>query len=122
MKLCIKLGPWAVNLFLWIICLMPMSLHLPAPISRADLFYHGLSYALVTTAFLIGYSDKKLLICLGLILQGVAIEYIQPMTGRMFEFYDMIANSAGVIFAMLLWPLFIERLKSALFKKFNLPS
>lgn len=116
-----KILAWLANIILWIICLVPMELSLPAPISRVDLFYHALSYELVATSFFVAYAPKKFIICLGLILQGILIEYIQPYTGRTFEFYDMIANTTGVVFAFILWIAFVEKLKLTVFEKFNLP-
>jgi len=116
-----KILAWSSNIILWILCLAPIELSLPAPISRVDLFYHALAYELVATCFFMAYPSKKIFICLGLIFQGILIEYIQPYTGRYFEIYDMIANSTGVIFALILWIAFVEKLKLALFEKFNLP-
>ena len=116
----LKITAWMANIFLWTICLIPMNLKMPSPITRADLFYHALSYTLVTCAFLLAYPRLVKWILPGLILQGIAIEFIQPLSGRFFEEVDMIANSVGVIFAYLIWKFFLEKFKHALFKKFNL--
>ncbi len=115
----LKACAWISNLILWIICLIPISLKFPSPITRADLFYHALSYTLVGSAFLLAYPLRPKWILSLLIIQGIAIEYIQPLTGRFFEFYDMIANATGVLFSYLLWILVLQKLKLSLFKKFN---
>lgn len=115
-----KILAWLGNIILWILCLIPLELKLPAPITRVDLFYHALTYELVATSFFVAYSSKKFQISLALIAQGILIEFIQPYTGRDFDYYDMIANTTGVVFALILWMAFVEKLKLALFEKFNL--
>ncbi len=115
-----KIIAWLANIALWVLCLAPISLQLPAPITRVDLFYHALTYTLVTLAFLMAYSEKRIHIAIGLIAQGILIEFVQPYTGRFFEFYDMIANTTGVAFALILWLSFLEKLKLTIFKKLNL--
>jgi VanZ family protein len=115
----IKILAWLADISLWIFCLIPVGFHLPAPINRADLFYHGMGYLVLSTAFAMAYPQKKGIIATGLILQGILIEIIQPYTGRMFEFYDMLANTLGVVLGMIIWISFLEKLFHSFTQKFN---
>lgn len=46
---------------------------------------------------------KKLLIAIGLVLMGIAIEFAQEQTGyRQFEYFDMVAGAIGVICGLIL--------------------
>ena len=101
-NLLIKILAWLCNLGLWLICLLPLKIHVPAPITRSDLFYHGLSYMIVGLLYSMAYPRRIYLTSVLLIIQGIAIEFIQPFTGRFFEYYDMIANSIGVLISVLI--------------------
>ena len=47
-------------------------------------------------AFLYRRTPTRLWYALGFIAMGVAIEFIQPYTGRDFEIADMLADALGV--------------------------
>jgi len=48
-------------------------------------------------------SKKLVKIAFLLILQGVLIEIIQPYVNRFFEWYDILANSFGVVLGYLIF-------------------
>lgn len=105
----LKILAWLGNMALWIVCLAPIPAKLPSPISRSDLFYHGLSYTLMGLLFMSAYAKNwknQMIVALALIVQGVAIEFIQPFANRFFEYWDMAANSIGVLIGLVIYSLF----------------
>lgn len=48
-------------------------------------------------AFLYRRTPTRLWYALGFVAMGIAIEFIQPYTGRDFELGDMLADLAGVL-------------------------
>lgn len=48
-------------------------------------------------AFLYRRTRTRLWYALGFIAMGIAIEFIQPYTGRQFELADMAADALGVL-------------------------
>lgn len=89
----------ALNLLLWFLCLAPVEEYDPAPFSRSDLFYHGVAYAFVTYFFFFNQRVKASMIMLLMVIQGIAIEFIQPYFDRHFELLDILANCLGAILA-----------------------
>lgn len=68
----------------------------------ADKFFHALAYFSLMVWFAQLYHDKfqRYMIALGLILLGVALEYLQSFDpARMSELADMAANTTGVVLA-----------------------
>jgi len=64
-----------------------------------DKFAHLLAYAVVTLWFvqIYGSSRSRVVIALGLVLLGVALEFLQGLSGyRSLEIADMAANATGV--------------------------
>lgn len=90
------------NLALITVCLIPIPKGLPTPFSRTDLVVHFMSYLIVTSLFLLSYKKTKLVIAL-LTLQGILIEIIQPFVNRYFEWFDIGANTLGVIGAFFVY-------------------
>jgi hypothetical protein len=90
------------NLALITVCLIPLPKGLPSPFTRTDLVVHLGSYIIVTALFLLSYKNKLQLTIL-LILQGILIEVIQPYVNRYFEWYDIGANTLGVIISVLIF-------------------
>lgn len=69
--------------------------------SQIDKFKHFIAYGTLMFWFAQGFRDKPRLIIAGaLIAMGIAIEFIQPMTGREFSGLDMLANTGGVLIAL----------------------
>jgi VanZ family protein len=94
--------------FAWLVLLVVGSLLPRIPPAGAVMRFHGAAYV----AHGIGYAIlcalaawalgprsgcALLLTALGAFLLGVAIEYIQPLTGRSFDRADMAANAAGAV-------------------------
>jgi len=74
-------------------------------VSYFDKYAHTLGYFVLMGWFMqIYHSKKMLLVCTtAFVSLGVGLEFIQDMTGyRYFDVYDMLANSLGVMLALLL--------------------
>jgi hypothetical protein len=73
-------------------------------IAYEDKLFHLLTYALLMSWFIQLYQNWKLILlhATGLVLLGVALEFIQPLNGRHFEYADMAANTLGVLTGCLL--------------------
>jgi len=102
-----NIGRWPINVTLWGLCLFPLPKKVPGPFERSDLLYHAISYLIVFLCFAMKpekMDSKKLVkIAFLLILQGVLIEIIQPYVNRFFEWYDILANSFGVVLGYLIF-------------------
>ena len=78
---------------------------LPAPIKDVmlqDKVLHTLAYACLMGWFAQIYRHDltRLVLVVGLICMGIAIEFIQGTTGyRQFDVMDMVANTSGVVLA-----------------------
>lgn len=99
----INILAWTTNIILITISLAPIADKVPQPLERSDLIYHGIAYAGTAFLFLKAYQKKPIMISLGLIIQGVGIEFLQPQFGRHFESLDMVANGLGVILGLVLF-------------------
>ncbi len=97
---------WLANVFIWILSLARIGEYVPTPIKGSDLVYHGLAYSGLIFLYLKGYPKKMILILGLLFIQGVAIEIIQPYNGRFFEWWDMLANSVGLLVGWLAYSIF----------------
>jgi VanZ family protein len=66
---------------------------------QSDKVGHFLSYGamMLWFAFLYRRTPTRLAYAIGFIAMGIAIEFIQPYTGRNFELADMLADSIGVL-------------------------
>jgi len=71
----------------------------------SDKILHGAAYfGLGSLGWLAARSRVTLIIFISLSLGlGVAIEFVQPFSGRHFEWADMAANSIGLIIAIILF-------------------
>jgi len=80
-------------------------------ISNSDKFGHFFAYFLLSLSWLYAFKDyprkkfKKHIIVLLIISYGIILEVLQNAltTYRQADFYDIIANSAGVFFAAVLF-------------------
>ena len=71
--------------------------------NHMDKVHHFLSYGILMLWFSQVFQGKqRCLLLISLITMGILIEFIQPYTGRMFDPYDMLANSTGALAAWLL--------------------
>lgn len=81
----------------------PIDVELGLPF--ADKFFHAFAYFVLMAWFAQIYHDKsqRYVIALGLIVIGVALEFLQGFDpARMLEFADMLANATGVLLAFYL--------------------
>jgi len=73
-------------------------------LGQGDKLGHFAAYGLLTFVFCLIYDQRatRLAYAAGFILMGVALEFLQGMTGyRTFELLDMLADAAGVLAGML---------------------
>ena len=98
------------NLALLTVCLIPLPKGLPSPFTRTDLVVHLFSYLIVTGLFLLSH-QKKYQVAVLLVIQGTLVEIIQPYVNRYFEWYDIGANTLGVLTALLIYKSY-EAIKS----------
>ncbi len=99
---------WLALGLLWVAIVFTVSLY-PSPpdlssLTFADKIVHSLSYFFLMFWFLQIVKEKaQTLTALLLISMGVIIEILQGLSGyRTFDYYDMLANTFGVLVA---WPL-----------------
>lgn len=100
---------WLVGGWLLVCLVVYLSLapHPPQPVSfaQADKLEHGLAYASLSLWFCQLYfsARSRMIAIAALIGLGVGLEFIQGWTGyRLFDVWDMAANSIGVLFGFLL--------------------
>ena len=68
----------------------------------SDKIQHGGAYFCLGIAAWVSASNQRnltILLLLSFIL-GISIEFLQPLTGRHFEWADMLANSGGLALAV----------------------
>jgi VanZ family protein len=73
-------------------------------VSGGDKLGHFTAYAVMTLWFYQIFGTRRIrwMIGMGFIALGIALEYVQLLTGyRMFEYADMGANAAGTVCAFL---------------------
>lgn len=68
-------------------------------LAYGDKLGHLLAYALLMAWFVQIYQSRAWLLLHGvlLLLLGVLLEFLQELTGRYFEYSDMVANGIGVL-------------------------
>lgn len=80
-------------------------------VNNSDKFEHFFGYIILSLSWLYAFKDdltkqsKKFLLIILLIIYGIIIEVLQGVltTNRQADFYDVIANSIGVLTAVLLY-------------------
>lgn len=94
---------WRVIAWFGIAMLLYLSL-IPQPpslqIDHGDKLGHLLAYGVLTYCWaqVLTAKRQRLALALSFIVLGVILEYIQGWTGwRTFDYYDMLANTAGVV-------------------------
>lgn len=100
---------WLAGAWLLVCLVIYFSLtpHPPQPLifSNADKLEHALSYALLSFWFCQVYLSlrSRLIVIAALIGLGIGLEFVQGWTGyRLFDIWDMAANSIGVLLGYLL--------------------
>lgn len=95
---------WLAIGWVWVVVLVYISLmpNPPEPVRflNADKLEHALAYCLLMLWFCQVYvrRTQRLFSAVLLIAMGIAMEFLQGMTGyRSFEYADMLANSTGVL-------------------------
>ena len=94
---------WGIVAWLGIVLLLYLSLTPEPPntqLEHGDKLGHMLAYGVLTYfwAQVLTARRQRLALALSFIVLGVILEYIQGWTGwRTFDYYDMLANSAGVV-------------------------
>ena len=84
--------------------------------SNIDKLFHGFAYFILTLSWLIAYYKKpgeKYLIVICCIIFGIIIELLQSTMTiyRTGDYLDVIANSAGVLFALLIFNLISKKIR-----------
>lgn len=94
-----------IGIVLVVVYLSLADIHLPqAPSTLGDKINHSIAYGALMGWFgqLFMSLRHRLLIACGLIVLGVTMEYLQGMTAyRFFDWRDAIANTLGVVVALL---------------------
>lgn len=88
-------------------------------VKNEDKFYHFIAYFVLNTVWLIAlqpFSSKrivsKITISLGIIIFGIVIEIFQELITevRVFDVYDILSNSIGIIASYLCFKFFEKRI------------
>ena len=98
-------GAWLVVGTIVYLSLARLPESLPSP--GGDKTAHVAAYALMMFCFMQIYAVRtyRVLIAIGLVLLGIALEILQGYTGyRAFEYADMVANTLGVFVGWLAGP------------------
>ena len=82
--------------------------HIPVKITVSDKFLHSFAYVILTLSWFFAVKKShqqlrsKLLIVLAVFLFGVIIEILQEKLtdNRMMDYYDVVANSVGILLAL----------------------
>jgi VanZ family protein len=87
---------WLMVLAVWLLSLSPQAVSAPG----GDKLHHFIAYFGLTLLFCQWHrSERHWLIALTFAGMGIAIELIQPLSGRYFSWLDMLANVSGVLLA-----------------------
>jgi VanZ family protein len=96
---------WTLVLLIIYLSLTPTPIELP--LEQGDKLSHAFAYLVVMSWFANLYDalPQRVGIAIGLVLLGVALEFVQRCTGyRSFEVTDMAASATGVILGWVLAP------------------
>lgn len=116
--------PWVIGLnrilllayivLISVLSLLPSS-QLPS-VEVSDKIQHALAYAGLSVLAILGFANmaklKLALICIGLGLLLEIGQYFIP--GRFLDFWDLVANSSGVVVILWLWAMLEKRYLEAL--------
>lgn len=100
---------WLALGWLWVATIIYLSLtpHPTEPMHflNADKLEHALAYSFLMLWFCQVYQQQapRILVASLLVALGIGIEYLQGITTyRVFDYADMLANGAGVLFSLIL--------------------
>lgn len=100
---------WACLLAVVVLSLLPGE-RLPAVFAWWDKAQHALGFALLTGLGLLAYGRARWRLPAGLLLLGALIELAQGASGwRTGDWLDLLADAVGIVLALLLWRLFVDR-------------
>jgi len=85
-----------------VVYLSVFTLYIPKQtFNHIDKIHHFIAYGALMLWFAQSFGTaKRLWVAFGLVLMGIAIEFIQPITGRQFSYLDMLANTGGVLLGL----------------------
>ena len=92
---------YATLILVAVLSLMPVP---ETAVNVSDKVMHFVVYFILSAGFmvLVRQQSNIVKVAIGLVLYGVALEFLQGLTGyRMMEFLDMVANSSGVVAGLL---------------------
>lgn len=109
---------WLTVSWLWLLTVIILSLiAIPKSVDIAipylDKVEHVFSYFVLMFLFSQCYTQKKtrVIYAIGFILVGIILEVLQGFTVvRKFEYADMIANTSGVVFGMIMADSFLHKI------------
>ena len=85
-------------------------------VAHIDKLYHSFAYFVLTITWLFAFykrQEKKLVIIISCIIFGIIIEILQSTLTvyRTGDYYDILANSLGVLLALLIFNIFFKKIK-----------
>lgn len=87
---------WLLVLAVWLLSLSPQAMAAPG----GDKLHHFMAYFGLTLLFCQWHQPRRhWFVAITFAFMGVAIELIQPLSGRYFSWLDMLANVSGVLVA-----------------------
>ncbi len=92
----------------------PIALKPPIKITFLDKIFHFIAYCSLTLSWLFALNKvlKFKLITISIFLYGILMEFLQGIltTNRQEDVYDILANSLGILFGLLLFNIFYKYL------------
>jgi len=98
----------AFSIFILVFSLIPLKSDLLSEVKNSDKILHTTAYAILSLSWFFYFKPfknirKKALLALGLFIYGIIIEIMQSTltTYRTGSFYDVLANSIGILIALI---------------------
>jgi VanZ family protein len=103
----------AITLVILYLSLMKMP-NTVIEIKHIDKGYHSIAYFVLTLSWLLSFykkPNKKYLIVILCIILGIIIEVLQDTITvyRTADYFDVLANSVGVLFALVIFNIFLRK-------------
>ncbi len=94
--------------------LIPVDTLPETAVAISDKIQHAFAYFCLGIIGVLAWRSFKyrLLVVTISFLIGIGIEYVQPLTGRHFEYADMLANTSGLVTAIVLGSIWHYRKKT----------
>lgn len=97
----------AVTLLITYLSLIKINHNIPIKVNNLDKYEHLTAYCTLGYSWLLVFRNypKKIYVILGVIVFGIIIEFLQTIltSYRTGDFYDVIANSTGVLLSILIY-------------------